>query len=83
MNPQAEMKAALAKFPIPSKEIEVYGSQIVITCWSRGAAEKWAHAVSKFATFRGIVETFDDCKENKKTCLNPSSVKVWRTFAAV
>lgn len=83
MTIQGKMKALLEKLPIPSKEISVYGSQIVITSFSRDAAEKWAITLSEFSMVRAVVESRDDAKENKNTTLLPSTVKVWRTFATI
>lgn len=38
MTIQDTIAATLAKLEIPSKQIQVYGRQIVITCWSLEAA---------------------------------------------
>lgn len=81
--PQKELKETLESSGIPFKKIECYGSQIVITSWSEGAAQDWAILISKFAKIRGIIKSRDYAKENKQTCLNPSSMIVWRTFGAV
>lgn len=43
-----QMAETLAKSGLPSKEIRCYGRQIVITSWSRDAAEKWAALLSTF-----------------------------------
>lgn len=83
MTIQAQIKATLAKAGIPSREIEVYGSQIVITSACRDTAVKWGALLGKFAKVRGIVETIDEAKVQKGTCLNRTYVKVWRTFAAI
>lgn len=83
MTIQAQIKATLAKAGIPSREIEVYGSQIVITSACRDTAQKWGELLGKFAKVRGIVETIDEAKVQKGTCLNRTYVKVWRTFAAM
>lgn len=81
---QQKMKAMLEKTGLPYKEIEVYGRQIVVTCWSRDAAEKWAHLLTRFAKFRGITHSVDEAKDqaNRKT-LGPKIIEVWRAFAAV
>ncbi|MGI9489328.1 MAG: hypothetical protein ACR2RF_26260 [Geminicoccaceae bacterium] len=93
MTPQQKMKAMLAKTGIPHKEIECYGSQIVITSWSEAAARKWASLLANFATVRGIVKTTDYNKDQhaaydrkiKRRGVAPSIAihDVWRTFAAV
>lgn len=83
MTIQAQIKATLEKAGIPAREIEVYGRQIVITSACRDTAEKWGMLLGKFAKVRGIVETTDLAKVNKGTCMLPTRVKVWRTFAAM
>jgi len=83
MTIQQDMKQKLESVGLPYKEVQCYGRQIVITSHCRDTAEKWAHLLSKFSTFRGITECLDDTKENKGTCLLPTKVKVWRTFAAI
>jgi len=75
------MAEKLTKSGIPHKEIHCYGSQIVVTSWSRDAAEKWAMLLTKFAKVRGILEALDEAKVNKNTMLLPSKVKIWRTYA--
>ena len=88
--PQQRLKAELEKSGIPFKNIECYGSQIVVTSWSHEAATKWATLLGRFATVRGVVKVADytnDTSDYFKA--NPGLVKsifmheVWRTFAAV
>lgn len=74
---QEQLKATLAKAGIPAKKIDVYGSQIVVTAWSRAAADKWASLLSKFSTVRGVVQSYDHDKVNTNTVLRPSSHTVW------
>jgi len=81
--PQQEIKAVLERAGLPYKTIEVYGSQIVVTCRSLDAADKWKNLLSKFATFRGLSHSVDYAKENKGTCLNPTTIEVWRAFACI
>lgn len=83
MSIQATMKATLEKTGIPHKEIKVYGSQIVITSWSEEAAKKWADVLSQFATVRCVTKNIDYAKHNKNTVMKPSTVDVYRTFAAI
>lgn len=83
MTPQQRMKATLENLDIPKKQIEVYGSQIVVTSWSRNAAEQWALTLGNIAEVRGIIHSYDYAKVNKNTCLLPSTVEVWRTFARI
>lgn len=81
--PQQRMKAKLESLPFPKKRIEVYGRQIVITCHSVTACKKWAGVVLHFAKVRGVVESVEDAKENKGTCLLPTKVKVASLFAVI
>ena len=77
------MQSRLESLPIPHKEIQVYGQQIVITSHCRDTADKWAQTLAMFAKVKGITESLDYAKENKGTCLLPTVVKVWRTFATI
>lgn len=79
----ARMKAKLEQAGIPFKDIEVYGSQIVVTSFCRDSAGKWATLLAKFAKVRGVIETLDDAVRNRGTVLRPSKVRVWRTFAVI
>lgn len=81
--PQEKMKARLEALGIPYKEIRVYGGQIVVTCVSVNTATKWASLLGNFAKVRGTVQSIDYTKENKGTCLVPTTTKVWRVFATV
>jgi hypothetical protein len=65
MTPQEKMKAKLESLPIPAKEVRVYGSQIVVTTYTRDAAEKFAAVIAKFATVRSIIDSVDDLKDQK------------------
>lgn len=79
-----KIRATLERVGLPYKEIQVYGSQIVITSHCRETAERWAGLVAKFATVRrAALECADDAKVNKGTCLRPTKVKVWRTYAVM
>lgn len=81
---QDKMKELLKKLKIPYKEIEVYGSRIVITCHSRSSAEKWGKTLSpKVAKLKGIIESYDLAKKQKGTILKPTRVKVWRAFFVI
>ncbi len=80
---QEAIKALLESFDIARREIKVYGSQIVITCACPDTASKWVALIAKFAKVRSIIQSWDEAKENKKTCLNPSMIKVWRIFARI
>lgn len=80
---QDQIRKLLINSGIPAKEVKVYGSQIMVTAFSRAAAEKWAHLIGKFATFKSMVESMDYCKENKNTVMIPSAIKVWRVWGTI
>ena len=63
------------------KTVRVYGSQVVVTCRSHSEADKIATLLSAAFTIRGVIESVDYAKENKGTCLVPTTFKVWRVFA--
>lgn len=78
---EKKMVALLKKLGLPYRKIDVYGSQIVITCRSENTARRWATALSpKVAKFRGITESREHIKKNRGTMLRPTTVKVWRAF---
>lgn len=84
MTQQEQLKSLLSQVGIPSKSIEVYGSQIVVTCYSESAAEKWASVLRKFATVKRVaLKSLDDAKVNTNTVMMPSHVNVWRTYATI
>lgn len=67
---------------LPFKRLDVYGSQIVVVCWSKDAADKIAYILQKGSfKIRGIIESFDYNQENKKLLANPSTHKVYKVFA--
>lgn len=79
---QEQMKSKLQGLGIPARNIDVYGSQIVVTCASADAATKWAFVLGKFAKVRkAAVEALDETKES--TPVTKQYVKVWRTWAVV
>jgi len=79
-----KIRAMLAKIGVPTKTVEQYGSQLVITCWSEPMARRAAHIVS-LATWklRGVTRSIDYAKENTNTGMNPSKIDVWRVFACL
>lgn len=81
---QQQMKATLESTGLPYKQIECYGSQIVVTANSEDAAIKWGSLLEKFSRVRRTAfESMDEAVTQKGTCLNRTYVKVWRTFATV
>jgi len=84
MTSQDRIRELLGKVNLPSKRIDVYGSQIVVTCRSESAAEKWAMVLGKFATVTKVaLKDLDETKVNKGDVMLPSRVTVWRTYATI
>lgn len=84
MTIQQQIKSKLELIGLPYKQIDCFGSQIIVTAWSESAAKKWASILAKFATVKRVaVPCLDDAKVNKGTNLCPSVVKVWRTNATI
>jgi hypothetical protein len=82
--PQAQMKAKLAQAGIAYKEISCYGRQIVVTSWSRDAADSWAQLLGQFAKVRAVIEALDERHDAKPGALGGRKyVPVFRTFAAL
>ena len=83
VTPQQQIKALLIKSGIPYKEINCYGSQIMVTAWSESAARKWALLLAKFAKVNNIGQGIDEAKVNKNTVLLPTVIRVWRVWATI
>ena len=83
LSPQERITALLKETGIPSKCIQVYGSQIVITAWSLNAANQWATVIAKIATLRRVMESTDDNVVNMNTVMLPSFHKVWRVYGVI
>jgi hypothetical protein len=83
MTIQQQLKATLEKSGISYREIEVYGSQIVITSACRDTADMWAILVANFAKVRGVLQSWDEAAVNKGSSMNPTQIKVWRTYAVI
>jgi len=75
---QAQIKDKLSGLGIAHKEIQVYGSQIVVTCWGREAADKFAGVISSFAKIRAVVDALDPYADGSRKYHN-----VVRVFAAI
>lgn len=81
---QDRIRDTLAKSGIAHKTIECYGSQIVVTSWSRKAADDWASLISSFAVVRGVTESVDEKHDAKPgTPVSKKYVRVFRTFARI
>jgi hypothetical protein len=83
MSLQETMKQKLESVGLPYKEIKCYGSQIMITAHSEGAAKQWAGILAKFSRVRGMVTSVDHAKVNKNTVMKPSLVQVWRVWSTI
>lgn len=80
---QQQMKETLGRCGVPAKNIDCYGSQIVITALSRDAANKWVSVLSNFSRVRGVTESIDAAVENKGSSLLPTTIRVFRVFAVI
>lgn len=80
----ARFEELFRKGGLAFKRVNAFGSQIHVTCWSRGAAEKIAR-VLRAATFDvySITESVDYNEENRGTCLRPTTHAVWLVGARV
>jgi hypothetical protein len=67
---------------VPFKEINAYGSQVVVTCRSRDAAAKAASVLQR-ATFNvlKVAKAIDYNAVNVNTNLCPTTHEVWRVWA--
>ncbi len=83
MTPQQNLQAKLIKCGLPHKEVRVYGSQIMITAWSRDAADKWQRLLCRFARVKSVVESVDYNQVNRNTVMNPTVHTVWRVWATI
>jgi hypothetical protein len=90
MTKQEQIRSLLLKSGIAAKEVKVFGSQILVTCWSKDAAGKWATLLGKFARVRGVVASSDETKDADEFFkANPGVVKssvthrVWRVGAVI
>lgn len=83
MSAQQKIKELLGKAGIAHKEIQVYGSQIVVTCWCEDAAKKFSDVIAKFANIRGIIKSLDENKDNEKRINMKKYHEVYRVFATI
>jgi hypothetical protein len=76
--------AKLLELPIPRRQIDVYGSRIVVTCRGESSARKWATVLARFAKVEAVaLRSLDLAKKNKNTVITPSRVRVYRTYAVI
>ncbi len=83
MTPQQKMQEKLEGCGLPYKRVHCYGSQIMVTSWSKDAAERWATLLGRFAKVRGVHQTLDYNVENRNTIMRPTTHTVWRTWATI
>lgn len=83
MTNQEKMKSVLSKMEIPTKEIKVYGSQIMITVAGKESADKWTMTLNNFCRRVLSKQTMDYAKENVGSCLNPTMVDVYRVWGTI
>ena len=82
MTIQASMKKTMESAKIPYKEIQVFGSQIIVTVGSIETANKWVSFLSRFATVRKVVES-RDYNQIPGTHVCNSMHRVWRVGAFI
>lgn len=81
---QQEIKATLERAGLPFKQIQVYGSQIVVTVVARDSANRWSQLLGKFAKVRGITESLDEKHDaTHGTPVSQKYTRVHRVFAVV
>lgn len=80
---EQRIEGLLNALNIPTKKIDCYGSQVVITCWSQEAAEKAATTLKKGSfTIRGIIKSMDENKDqSKRKTLYKTRHTVYKVFA--
>jgi hypothetical protein len=68
---------------IAVKEVEQYGSQLVVTCFCEDSANRAAKAVRATGMWavRRVMKALEDAKQNEGSFLCPSVVTVWRVYA--
>ena len=77
-NAQHKMTALLNAAGIPNKRVKVFGCQVMVTCWSRDAADRYAALLYEFCSrVRGPVESVEYNQVNYNTVLRPSKHSVW------
>lgn len=81
--PQAKMKAALERAGIPALEIDVYGSQVMVTVKGYPTAQKWVSLLAQFCTtVRAPRESWEQNKADAGK-FRPRHYKVWRVWGTV
>ena len=76
------MKSKLETLGLPFVEIEVFGSQILITCKCRESANRWTGVVKQFATLRGVAPGQNMVKDTADIARH-RYYDVWRVHAHV
>jgi hypothetical protein len=81
---QQQMKASLETVGLPFKDVQCYGSQIVITCVSRDTANRWVPVLRKFSTVRGVIECLDEKADSDfRTPTSQKYTRVHRVYAVI
>jgi len=81
-----EIRATLAASGIPSREIRVYGSQIMITARGYQSAQRWAMLLQRMGctTVRGPGESLDEKADAAPgDSARNRYIRVWRVWATV
>lgn len=83
MTPHQKFEAKLAETGIPHKEINCYGSQVMITTGGEDSARQWASVLANFAKVNNVWESIDQTKATAKEIADRKYVKVWRVWATL
>lgn len=80
---EQRLEGLLNEIGIKFKEIQCYGQQVVITCWSQGEAEKAATVLKKGSfKIRGIIKSLDENKnQSKRKTIHKTYHTVYKVFA--
>lgn len=81
MTTQERMKNKLYEAGIPAKQIEVYGSQVMVTCKGKKSAERFNALLHTFCRKVVMAESIDDVQSKPNAKLEYH--KVWRVWGTI
>lgn len=74
MTPQQQMKAKLSTLSLARKDIECFGSSVIVRCMGFETAEQWARVLDRFCRKVKTTKTSWHAKNNQETCLRPTLI---------
>lgn len=82
MNKQNQIKELLIKSQVSAyKEIRCFGSQIMVTCFSNDAAEKWADLLGQMGcSVKPIAKGKNETKNEQQEISYSDVFRVWGTI---